>query len=442
MNNNRISESFNHRVLQKSEFFKSSLTLITGTVLAKFIGFLLMPILARLYSKEAFGLFTSFSAMVSLISSYATLKYDTAIVLPEEEKEAYALLKLSFYISALLICVSCLVLCIPIPYFKEYNHLQFLIALGAGFSINCNISELWNIRKKEFRITTKAKIIQSLGIFLFQLAFYFIYKDKVTGLIIGNICGFVLSGLYLIIIRRRLVQKSIRNSITREDLKSAANRYKDFPKYFVWSNIILNLSSNLPVLLFAKSIPLDLLGLYGVALRIVDQPVSLISTNVQSIIMSYMPERKKAQMPILKWYLRITLFLFMISLAGCFIIIWKGEELASFFLGKEWAQAGTIIKSMLPMLIGSMIASPATASVRVFEMQKYTLFYSILSFSIKLISLILLLYFNIKFELLIFIYSTISLLIILYNNIIIIKKIIKYEKNIYSKINNKESISI
>jgi len=49
MNNNRISESFNHRVLQKSEFFKSSLTLITGTVLAKFIGFLLMPILARLY---------------------------------------------------------------------------------------------------------------------------------------------------------------------------------------------------------------------------------------------------------------------------------------------------------------------------------------------------------------------------------------------------------
>ena len=116
--------------------------------------------------------------MVSLISSYATLKYDTAIVLPEEEKEAYALLKHSFYVSALLICVSSLVLCIPIPYFKEYNHLQFLIALGAGFSINYNISELWNIRKKEFRITTKAKIIQRLGISLFQLAFILYTKIK------------------------------------------------------------------------------------------------------------------------------------------------------------------------------------------------------------------------------------------------------------------------
>ncbi len=424
---NNTLKLFNFKLLRKSEFFKSLSTLMTGTILSQLVGFLLMPVLTRLYSKEAFGLLTSFSAVVSFISSYATLKFDTAIVLPKEEKEAYALLKLSNYVAVIFICMSCLILYIPINYFKEYDGLQLFILLGAALSVNYNISALWNIRKKEFKITTKAKIIQSVGVFLFQLAFYFIYQVK--GLIIGNVCGVLSSGLYLILIRRKLVQKSIRESIDKEDLKSVAKRYKDFPTYFVWSNIILNLSANLPTLLFVNHIPLDLLGLYGVALRLINQPIILIAGNVQSTVLSYMVERRKCKAPILMWYLKIIFFLLILSLVGSFILLWKGELLVSFFLGKEWIRAGTLIKCMLPMLIGSMITTPATAAVRVFEMQKYTLFYSIISLGIRIISLSLLFYFNTKFEILILIYSMTSLLIIIVNNIFIIRKIIDYEKN-------------
>jgi len=427
MKNNTL-KLFNFKILGKSEFFKSLSTLMTGSILSQLFAFFLMPVLTRLYSKEAFGLLTSFSVVVSFISSYATLKFDTAIVLPKEEKEAYALLKLSTYIAVILICLSCLILYIPISYFKEYDGLQLYIALGAALSVNYNISALWNIRKKEFKITTTAKILQSVSVFLFQLAFYFIYEVK--GLIIGNVCGVLLSGLYLIRIRKKLVQKSIRESIDKEDLKSVAKHYKDFPTYFVWSNIILNLSANLPVLLFVKYIPLDLLGLYGVALRLINQPITLISGNIQSTVLSYMAERRKCKAPILKWYLRIIFFLLILSLIGSFILLWKGEFLVSLFLGREWIRAGTLIRCMIPMLIGSMITAPATAAVRVFEMQKYTLFYSIISLVIRIISLSLLFYFNTKFEILILIYSMVILLIIILNNIFVIRKIINYEKNI------------
>lgn len=400
---------------------------MSGTVIAQLLAFLLMPVLTRLYTQEAFGLLTSFSAMVSLISSYATLKYDTALVLPKKERNAYALLKLSNYIAVILICLSCAFLFLPIPYFKEYAGLQLFIAVGAAFSVNYNISALWNIRKKEFKITTTAKIMQSAGVFLFQLGFYFFFELK--GLIIGNVFGVLFSGLYLFFIRKKLVDKTVINSITKDDYKKVAKRYIDFPKYFVWSNIILNLSSNLPVLLFVKFIPLTLLGLYGVALRLIHQPVALVSSNVKSIVLSYMAERKNKLQPILKWYLKIIGLLFILSLIGSLILIWKGETLVTLFLGKDWTRSGTIIKCMIPMFIGSMITTPATAAVRVFEMQKYTLGYSIVSLGLKVATLSILFMLKLEFELLILFYSMVTLLIILGNNFFIIKKIYRYEKS-------------
>lgn len=401
---------------------------MSGTVIAQLLAFLLMPILTRLYTQEAFGLLTTFTAMVSLISSYATLKYDTAIVLPKKERNAYALLKLSNYIAVILICLSCAFLYIPIPYFNEYAGLQLFIAVGAAFSVNYNISTLWNIRKKEFKITTIAQIMQSTGVFIFQLGFYFLFELK--GLIIGNVFGVLFSGFYLIYIRKNLVDKSLINSITKDDYKKVAKRYIDFPKYFVWSNIILNLSTNLPVLLFVKFIPLTLLGLYGVALRLINQPVALIANNLKDILLSYMADRKNKLQPILNWYLKNIGLLFLLSLIGSLVLIWKGEMLVTLFLGKDWTRSGTIIKCLIPIFIGSMISTPGTAAVRVFEMQKYTLVYSIVSLALKVATLTLLFFMKVEFELLILIYSIVTLLIVVANNFFIIFKIKHYENSL------------
>lgn len=412
----------------KGKFIQHVATLASGTAVAQLLGFVFIPILSRTYPQEAFGILASYSAMVSLVSSFATLKYDTALVLPKEDKSAYSLLKLSNIVGLLLTILSCLVLFLPIPYFQEYKGLQLFIAFGTVLSINYNNSALWNIRFKQFKITTFSKIIQVIAVFGFQMLFYKFFELK--GLIIGNVLGVLISGIYLILFRK--LDWSIYKSISWEEMKVEALRYIDFPKYFTLSNVILSLSSNLPVLLFVRFISLVQLGIYGMAVRIIAQPVSLISQSFQSVILSYMAERRNKMQPILRWYLKMLLFLFLVAVFASIMVLLIGTQIVDLFLGSEWEEAGVYIKMLIPMLIGMMIATPGTAAVRVFEMQKYTLKYSIVSLIIKASTLGFLFYYDVRFIYLILIYSLINLLVVIGNNLIIIKKIYFYEQTLKS----------
>lgn len=414
------------RNIFKSKFLQHVATLASGTAIAQFLGFAFIPILSRTYPQEAFGLLASYSAMMGLISSFATLKYDTALVLPKEDRSAYALLKLSNIIGLILTVFSCLVLFLPIPYFQEFKGLQLFIAFGAILSINYNNSALWNIRFKQFKVTTFSKIIQTVAVFAIQMLLYKFFNLK--GLIIGNILGVLISGIYLLVYRR--TDWAIYRSISKSEMKAEALRYIDFPKYFTLSEVILSLSSNLPILMFVRFISLAQIGIYGMAVRIIAQPVSLISQSFRSVMLSYMAERRNKNQPILRWYIRMILYLFLASLFASIMVLLIGTQIVELFLGAKWVDTGIYIKMLIPMMIGMMISSPGTAAVRVFEMQKYTLKYSIVSLSIKALTLGLLFYYKIDFVYLILIYSIVNLLIILGNNGVIIKKIYSYERSI------------
>src|SRR5690606_1760978 len=180
----------------KSSFVKNVGKLASGTLLAQIITFLSIPILTRLYSKEAFGYLITYTAVVTFISSFATLKYDTALVLPKEDKHAYALLKLSNIVTMIITLLCILIMFFPIEYFKKYEGLQLLIGLSVILSVNYNNSALWNIRNKNFKNTAIAMVVQAIFIFLFQ---YILYKYIETkGLIIGSILGIMVSGIYLL----------------------------------------------------------------------------------------------------------------------------------------------------------------------------------------------------------------------------------------------------
>lgn len=415
------------KVLLKSDFVQNAGKLASGTILAQVIVFATLPILSRLYSQEAFGLLSVFAAIVGFISSFATLKYDTALVLPKEDKDAYALLKLS-NIATIFITVFCIAfMFLPVTYFEKYQDLQILIGLGVLLSINYNNSALWNIRYKHFNHTAIAGVLQAVAIFLFQFLLYYSYELK--GLILGNIAGVSIAGFYLLYTRH--FNWDYYKKITKQDMLKQGKRYIDYPKYFTASNAILSFTSSLPVLLFVNYIPLAQIGVYGLALRLINQPVALLANSIRSVILADMAKRRNLNRPILKWYSNVFLGLLILSLISSIAVIFLGDYIVPFLLGEEWARAATYAKMLTPLLIGMMIASPGTAAIRVFEMQKYNFKYSIVSLMVKVVTLIgLFNYLTLTFEWVILIYSIISLILIIGNNIIIWVKIKSYDKHI------------
>lgn len=417
------------KALTNSSLVRNASKLASGTIVAQIIAFITIPFLTRIYSQEAFGLLAAFAAVVGFVSSFVTLKYDTALVLPKEDKDAYTLLKLS-NIATVLITTLCVgVLLLPLEVFKEYQGLQVLIGLGVILSVNYNNSALWNIRFKRYNYTATSKVVQSVAVFFFQYVLFSNFGIK--GLIIGNILGVFVSGIYLIVTRD--FDWKLYRRISWQEMKVQGKRYIDFPKYFTASNAILSFSSSLPVLLFVKYIPLAQVGLYGIALRLISQPVVLVANNIRSVILSDMATKKNRNKPILHWYSQIFLGLFAVSLLAAAGIILLGDWFITLFLGEEWAEAALYAKMLIPLLIGQMVASPSIAAVRVFELQKYNFKYSIISLAIKTITLLGLFSLReVSFAYIILIFSCVNLVLILGNNSIVFLKVREYEKNIKS----------
>lgn len=411
----------------RSSFVRNVGKLASGTAFAQIIAFITIPILSRIYSQEAFGLLALFGASVSLISSFATLKYDTALVLPKEDKDAYALLKLS-NISTILITLICMVvMMLPIPYFEQYHGLQFLIGLGVLLSVNYNNSALWNIRFKHFNHTALSSVIQSIAIFSFQYILYRYFNLK--GLVIGNLIGVLIAGIYLIV--SRYFNWYTYFKISKKEMVEQGKRYIDFPKYFTPSSAILSFSASLPILLFVKYIPLSQIGVYGMALKIISQPVRLISNSMQSVILGDMAERKNLDKPIFRWYLKILIALFGVSALVSLVLILLGDSIVSTFLGPEWIDVSLYARMLIPLLIGMMISAPGKAAIRVFEMQKYDFKFSVVSLIIKAVTLLSLFNFSdLSFAYVILIYALANLIMITINNWTILLEIRSYEKSI------------
>jgi len=86
---------------KSNEFARNVVTLITGTAVAQAIPVAISPILTRLYSPEDFGVLALFIAITSIISVFATLRFEIAIPQAKHSRDAAAVTALS-----LLLCTS------------------------------------------------------------------------------------------------------------------------------------------------------------------------------------------------------------------------------------------------------------------------------------------------------------------------------------------------
>ena len=71
------------------------LTLLGGGALAQLLPLLLGPFITRLFTPEAFGLYTQFATVAAALAVAASLRYEQALPLARTEDEARALLALA-----------------------------------------------------------------------------------------------------------------------------------------------------------------------------------------------------------------------------------------------------------------------------------------------------------------------------------------------------------
>ena len=63
------------------------LAVLSGAIVSQAIGIGALPLLARLYSPEAFGALQIYMSAIGVLMMFTTLRYEVAILLPEDRTE-------------------------------------------------------------------------------------------------------------------------------------------------------------------------------------------------------------------------------------------------------------------------------------------------------------------------------------------------------------------
>ena len=245
--------------LKKDSFAQNFAFVFSGKAVAILVQIIFAPLLARIYSPEAYGIFSVFTAVSVNLALVSTLRLEGALVLPKEDVEFRKLLKCVVVIALLfsvLVAFISLVANKQIVFLVKAGKVGWLfytlgpvVLLISLFQITNN----WVIRNKAFKDSFHYGIPVNIGSRVFNLIYGIFTKGAAHGLILADI----LNKAITILLRFTVILKSSLSFLTIplswEEFRNLVRKYRQFPLYDMpgsWLNLF---SAQLPIYIVTLS---------------------------------------------------------------------------------------------------------------------------------------------------------------------------------------------
>jgi lipopolysaccharide exporter len=378
--------------LLKNAFIKNVILLMSGTAIAQILPIVISPFLTRLYSPGDFGIFAIFISIISIISILVTGRYELAIILPKEEKESINIFAFVIILTSLSTIFIFFVLFfgreLLVTLFnisKIYLWIFFipisLFLTGCSQALN-----YWFNRKKQFNHLSKGKIIQAIVNSFLSLLLGLIVNGS-NGIIISTLVGQFISTLFLLrifIIQEKEHFKSISLECIREQIK----KYKKFPKYTVFSDLLNSLSVQAPVFLLTHFFGSKLAGYYSLSNRTINMPLTLVGNSVAQVFYQSATESKDNLLRLKEKTYKIYKKLLFLAIIPVSLLLWYGDNLFSLFFGNSWVTSGSYTQYLIIWMLFVFVSSPLSQLLSILEKQFEGLIFNIIIFFTRIISIL------------------------------------------------------
>ncbi len=381
------------RLLSRSGFSKSLITLLSGTTIAQAITLLISPILSRLYTPHDFGVFGTFLSIVSAIALIASLRYEIAIVLPKKEEVAINLLALAALLTIIISLVSFIGVLLFIYIYPGYEvidqELKFLLyfipvlILFIGFyqSLNNYANRLKKYKSIiNYRISNSL-VSSSVNIVMGEMKFGSI--GLLTGSIVGN-------GISIIVFIKEMYNdiKIHAKNVSKSKMIEIAFTYREFPLVNSFQAISDMLQINGIIYFIIYFFNSFIVGSFSYALRILQSPMNLLGSAMAQIFYQQASEiRNNGES--LKDIVRKTMIKSTLAGLPIFLtIILFGQQLFAFVFGETWREAGVYAQILSPMLLFDFIRSPVSQVSLIIGKQKRLFSFSLIGNIILIISML------------------------------------------------------
>lgn len=381
------------RLLKRSGFSKSLITLLTGTTLAQGITLLISPILSRLFTPHDFGVFGTFLSIVSAIALIASLRYEIAIVLPKKEDVAINLLALAALLTLIISTLSFIGVLLFKYFYPGYEFLdqdlKFLLYFIPVLILFIGFYQILNNyanRLKKYRSIVNYRVSNSLVSSSVNIAMGGM-KFGSIGLLVGAILG---NGISVVIFFKEMYKdlKEQAGFISKGKMKEIAISYKEFPLVNSFQSISDMLQINGIIYFIIYFFNSFIVGSFSYALRILQAPMNLLGSAMAQIFYQQASELKNNGEN-LKDIVKKTMIKSALTGLPIFLaIIFFGPQLFAFVFGETWREAGVYARILSPMLFFDFIRSPVSQVPLIIGRQKRLFSISLIGNFILIISML------------------------------------------------------
>lgn len=360
----------------KNGFIKDASILTIGTTIAQFLPMVLYPVLGRLYSPEQFAALAAFTSIITVLQVIGSGKYETAILIADDDKEAANIWSLSIVLSvalmiALYVILGTLGADFTYSFTSGLKELIWLVPIGCVLLNIFTCYNEWCVRKQYFKKLSLNKITNSATITIGKY-FSFYTPLQSIGLTFGDFFGRLLTAL-VCLVRLFIHDRYSFSAVTFSGMKAIAIKYQKFPLFTMPAQLLNAVAAAAPVFILSYFYSEENVGYFSMTMSVLLLPINVISYAVRDVFRKKANDIYKENGHFEGLYKRVFSLFAVATVIACVIIGPFLPQIFSFVLGNKWEAAGVYSQILLPM-IGFDFVAMALSGVFIVVQQLKQLF--------------------------------------------------------------------
>jgi O-antigen/teichoic acid export membrane protein len=347
---------------EASGFARDATHLTIATIAAQGLTLAATPLLTRIFEPTEFATLAVYLAAVSTLHPVATGRFELALVVTSEDRDAddllVALAWLSVSVSVLLVAIGATLLVLGGATFGAAAQ-PWMWLVAPGLLLGAWLAGLRSVANRNAMYDTMGsmKVAQAFATVAGSLAAAWI-GTRGTGLIVGAMAGVAAAGLFACFRLRRML--CVRDWRWSARTRAILRRYREYPLLLTPTGVLDAGSIALPVFFLSQFHSDSVVGQYALIMRVIAGPLGLVSQPIGQVFLRRAAQAAEGRRDLLA---RTVLTLLAIVALPATIVIATGPRLFSFAFGPEWTLAGSYAAILMPAIALRFVASTVSGGM-------------------------------------------------------------------------------
>ncbi len=353
------------------EWIRSTGTLVMGTAAAQVISLAASPVLSRFFGPEAFGSYSVFVALMTLLATVSGGRLELAVSLPLHDSQANTIAAAARQLSLVVMLAAAAVGAVLLATLRllspsHSSPAWLLLVAPAGLLVAWNGAYAQeNLRELNFSLQARLRILRSVAYAAVAIGLAK-FSSGSSGLIAATITAQLLV----------LVAHLRRNpTLIAGRLRTAAmvRRYQEFPTKQVPASLLESGGAYLPLLFFAPAFGPAEAGYFFLAQTVLRQPVQLVSSAASEVFRQWLSQRYAAGESTREGAVRVAVALFALALLVFSPLIIASDVMIPKIFGSEWNDSVIYFQLLAVISAFQFVAGPFSATFYVMSRLSWNL---------------------------------------------------------------------